>query len=79
MGKFHQFLTELSARNRSVLSFPDDYFSKYKLIFTKFGVCIDIVEICFGIADGQILSIFYRELSAAFCGIRSGPTLFSQE
>ena len=24
--------------------------------FTKFGVCIDIVEICFGIANGKILS-----------------------
>ena len=26
--------------------------------FTKFGVCIDILEIWFGIADGQISSIF---------------------
>ena len=24
MGKFHQFLTELSARDRSVFYFPDD-------------------------------------------------------
>ena len=26
--------------------------------FTKFGMCIDIVEIWFGIANGQILSLF---------------------
>ena len=26
--------------------------------FTKFGVCIDIVEILVGIVDGQILSLF---------------------
>ena len=35
MGNFCQFLTELSARNMSVFSFPDDNFSKYLLIFTK--------------------------------------------
>ena len=58
MGKFRQFLTELSASDRSVFSFPDDNFSKYQWILTKLGVCINIVEICFGIADGQISSIF---------------------
>ena len=50
MGKFHQFLTEVSARDSSVFSFPDNNFSKYQQIFTKLGFCIDIVEICFGIA-----------------------------
>ena len=39
-------------------SFPDDNLSKYQWIFTKLGVCIDIVEIWFGIANGQISSIF---------------------
>ena len=34
--------------------------SKHQLIFTKLGVCIDVVEIYFGIANGQILSIFDR-------------------
>ena len=29
MGKFHQFLTQLSACKRSVFSFPDEIFSKY--------------------------------------------------
>ena len=39
-------------------SFPDDNLSKHQWIFTKFGMCIDIVEIWFGIANGQILSNF---------------------
>ena len=36
--------------------------SKSQWIFTKFDtcMCIDIVEICLGIAYGQILSIFDR-------------------
>ena len=33
---------------------------KWKWIFTKLGMCIDTVEICFGIANGQISSIFNR-------------------
>ena len=41
----------------------DDNLSKYQWIFTKLGMCIDIMEIWFGIANGQILSIF-TELSA---------------
>ena len=35
-------------------SFPDDNLSKHQWIFTKLGVCIDIVKIWFGIANGQI-------------------------
>ena len=57
IGKFVQFYTELSARDRSVFSFPDDNLRNYELIFTKLGVCIDIVEVCFGIAVGQISSV----------------------
>ena len=53
MGKFRQFLTVISSR-QVMFSFPDDNFSNYQWIFTKLGVCIDIEEICFGIADGQI-------------------------
>ena len=60
MGKFHQFVTELSACDTSLFSFLEDNFSIYQWSFNKFGVCIDIVEICFGIEDGQILSIFDR-------------------
>ena len=58
MGKFLQFLTELSARDTPIFSFPDDNMSKHQWIFTKLGMCIDIVEIWFGIANGQISSIF---------------------
>ena len=50
MSKFSQFLTELSACDTSIFSFLDDNFSKYQCIFTKLVMCIDIVEICFGIA-----------------------------
>ena len=39
-------------------SFPDDNLSKHQWIFTKSGVCIDIMEIWYGIANGQISSNF---------------------
>ena len=42
------------------ISVPDDNLSKHYLIFTKHGMFIDIVEIWFGIAYGQILSNFDR-------------------
>ena len=38
--------------------FPDDNLSKHQWIFPKLGMCIDIVEIWFWIANGQILSNF---------------------
>ena len=44
----------------SVFSFPDNNLSKCQWIFIKFGVCIDIIEIRFEIANDQILT----ELSA---------------
>ena len=50
-----------SVRSPSVcFSFPDDNLSKHQWIFTKLGMCIDIVEIWFGIANGQISSVFDR-------------------
>ena len=42
------------------ISFPDDNLSKHGQIFTKLGRCIDILKIWFGIANGQILSVFDR-------------------
>ena len=54
MGKFHQILTDLSARDTPILSFLDENLSKRQWIFTKLGMCIDIVKILFGIANGQI-------------------------
>ena len=44
----------------SIFSFLDYNVSKCQWIVTKLGVCIDVVEIWFGIASGQILSIFDR-------------------
>ena len=43
-----------------VFSFQDDNFSKFLWIFTKLGVCIDIMEIWFRIVNGQISLIFDR-------------------
>ena len=57
MGKFFIFF-ELSAHDMSVFLFVDDYLSKYQWIFMKLGVCIDIVEVWFGIDNGKISSIF---------------------
>ena len=42
----------------SIFSFPDDNLSKCQWTFAKLGMCIDIVEIWFVIANGQISSIF---------------------
>ena len=42
----------------SIFSFMVIYMSEYQWIFTKLGMCIDILEIWSGIANGQILSIF---------------------
>ena len=49
MGKFRQFLTESSASNTSLFSFLDNNLSISQWNFTKFDVCMDIVEICLGI------------------------------
>ena len=47
-----------SVRPSVRFSFPDDNLSKLQWVFTKFYMCIDIVEIWFGIANGQISSVF---------------------
>ena len=64
MNKFRQISTELSPRDTSIFSFPDDNLCKCQGILTKLGTCIDIKEIWFGIANGQILSIFDSYLLA---------------
>ena len=76
MVTFRRLLTDLhvSARDRSIFSFLDDKFSKYQWIFAKLGMFIDIVDILFGIADGQISSVFDSYLPATrpyfhFCTI----------
>ena len=63
MANFSKYLKELSAHDTSDFSFPGDNLSKYQWIFTKLGLCIDIIVIWLGIANGQIWSIF-DELSA---------------
>ena len=60
MDKFHQILTELPIRDMPIFSFPDDNLSEHQRILTKLVTCIDIKEIWFGIANGQILSMFGR-------------------
>ena len=51
---------ELSAQDMPIFLFPDDNFRKSQWLFTKLGMCIDIVEIWIGIANGQILVRFWR-------------------
>ena len=58
MGKFRQTELHISARDTPIFSFPDDNLSKHQWIFIKLGMCIDIVEIWIGIANGQISSNF---------------------
>ena len=62
MGKFCQILKEFSVRDMPIFSFPDDNLSKRQWIFTKLGTCtyIDMKEIWFGIANGQISPMFDR-------------------
>ena len=62
MGKFRQFLTELSAHDIWYFR-QDNNLSRFQRIFTKLDICIDIVEIWFGTAIGYISSIF-TELSS---------------
>ena len=58
MGKFHQFFTELSARDTPIFLFLDHNLSKHQWIFTKLGMCIVIMEIWFRISNEQISSNF---------------------
>ena len=60
MGKFHQFLTDLSPRDTSLFLFQASNLHKFQWIFTKLDMCIDILEIWFRISKRQTLSIFYR-------------------
>ena len=48
-------------RQLPIFSFPDDNLSKCQGILTKLGTCTcSDIKICFGIANGQISSIFGR-------------------
>ena len=63
MSKFCQILTEFSARDTPIFSFPGDNLSKYQGILTKLGTCIDMKEIRLGITFGQISPVFDRVIS----------------
>ena len=67
MGKFCQCQTEVSAHHTSVFSFLDDNLSKCQWIFTKLGMCIDIVAIWFGLQVGKLHQLL-TELSAGLGG-----------
>ena len=81
MGKFCQFLTELSAHHTSIFFtelsshymsmfwFLDDNLNKNQWIFTKLGMCTDIMESCLGIGNGHILSIFDSVICPPHVGI----------
>ena len=60
MGKFCQFSTQLSPGDMSLSLFLDDNLSNYQWIFTTLSMYIDIFEIWFGIANGQISWVFYN-------------------
>ena len=57
MGKFCQFLTNKSARDTSIFSFPDNNLSKYQWMFTKLAACIDIVGHWYGIATRVVQKV----------------------
>ena len=60
MGKFLSIFDRVICPQGFVYLFPKNNHSKYLLAFTKLGICIDIVEIWFGISIRQISSIFDR-------------------
>ena len=55
-SNFDSYLPE----TRLYFHFPDENLSKYHGILTKLGTCIDMKEIWFGIAYGQISLMFDR-------------------
>ena len=60
MGKFLKILTELSAQDKPIFSFPDDNLSKCQGILTKLSTCIDINEIWFGIPMAKFCQCLTR-------------------
>ena len=60
MSKFRQFFGRVICPRHVSIFILDNNFSKYQLILTKLNMCIYIVDVWFGIANGQISSGFYR-------------------
>ena len=59
MAGYYGFTLDVHVYIRRIL-YAVDNLSKNQWIFTKFGMCIDILAIWFGIAIGQISSNFDR-------------------
>ena len=57
MGKFRKFLTELSARDRSILLFQEDNFSNYQWIFMKLGMCTDIMDLLWHYLSANFINL----------------------
>ena len=60
---FFHVSVHLSVICPSIFVFQDDNWSECQWIFTKLGLCIAILEIWFGIANGKFCQ-FLKELSA---------------
>ena len=61
MTEYYGFMLDVVSVCPSIrTSFQDDKLSKHQWIFTKLGMYINIAEICFGFANGQISSMFDR-------------------
>ena len=67
MGKFSQIFMELSAGDTPIFLIPDNNLNKCQGILTKLGMCIDIKEIWFAIANGLILSFFLHDIGGYYC------------
>ena len=60
-GRRHKMTSriDMSLNPNTIKSSPYDNLSKHQRIFTKLGMCIDIVEVWFGIANWQTSSFFF--------------------
>ena len=67
MGKFCQILPDLPVQDKPIFFFLDDNLSKCQGILTKLDTCINNKEIWFGIAKGQILSIWQWQDISVLC------------
>ena len=68
-GPYVRLSTRPSYLYPSVFFFSDDNLSKCQWIFTKLGVCNDILKIWFGVVNGQISSIFDRVICPQYVQI----------
>ena len=58
MVTVHQLFIEQLHVRPSVFSFPDNGLSKYLWIFTKISMCLDIIEIRFGLLMGTFRKFY---------------------